>query len=400
MDTSALKDEDRAQAEDGGPARQKIAYFAGDATNPTVRLRIRSFIKQGAEVVGFTFRRDKFHRDFVPFWENVPLGQTTDRNYLRRLLSNMVGFFRIIANRKQLSDTDIMYARLFDAAFLAMLVRGLLRPSARLVYEIEDVQAVFFRKTIVGRIFRFLERRILANADLVVVPSPGFVDGYLEPFQTYDGPVFLLENRIQLDEVPSGSEHRPKAVKWKEIQDRWVIGWFGTLRCEKSMRYLEEIAERMGEKVLIYTRGHPTETGLERYLEIVNRHPNWIYEGEYTMPEDLEELYGQVHFTWCMDFLDEGGNSNLLLACRMYHGGYFGSVPIMTKESRMADHLKPYGIGHTVGGHIPDEVCDLLQEISWEDYVNERDRTLALRDELFLEDGSSTAALLTQLSQE
>ena len=121
----------------------KLAYFAGDATNPTVRLRIGSLMKRGVEVVGFTFRRDKFHQDFVPFWENVALGQTRDRFYTERIGAMILALGKIWRHRGTLREVEVLHARLFDAAFLAMVTRWLLRLDARLVYEIEDVQAVF-----------------------------------------------------------------------------------------------------------------------------------------------------------------------------------------------------------------------------------------------------------------
>ena len=378
----------------------RIAYFAGDATNPTVRLRVRSFMELGAHVVGFTFRRNKFHTDFVPFWENVPLGETRDRNYLARFFPIARAITRIWPHRDKLRDVDILYARMFDAAFIAMTVRWLLRLDAKLVYEIEDVQAVFFRKGLVGRLFRFLERRVLKAADLVTVASPGFAEGYLIPIQGYDRPTFLLENRIQLDEIPPrGAPPSPAATAWQDIKDRWVIGWFGTLRCEKSMRLLSKLAERLGDKVLIYTRGFPTETGLDAYMEIVNRHDNWVYDGPYTMPDDLEEIYGKIHFAWCLDFLDENGNSELLLACRMYHGGYFGAVPLFTAQSQMAKHLAPHNIGHSVSAPYTDELCELIETMDWEEYVSERQRILDVRDELFLDDGSTAIDLLNSASK-
>ncbi|MEL6257927.1 MAG: hypothetical protein AAFQ67_02580 [Pseudomonadota bacterium] len=396
-------DQERVEAVRHGapkPSISKLAYFSGDATNPTTRLRIRSLMESGVDVVGFTFRRTKFHRDFVPFWDNVHLGQSRDRHYLRRIFVNLGGLVQIIRNRRKLRDVEVLYARLFDAALLAMVTRWFFCRNAKLVYEFEDVQAIFFRHGPIGRTFRFLERRILSAVDLVVVASPGFAEGYLEPQQNYTGPVFLIENRIQLDEIPpKDAAPSPRASKWRDLQDRWVIGWFGTLRCEKSMQYLSEIAERMGDKVLIYTRGYPTETGLDAYKSLVNRHSNWIYEGEYTMPEDLEDLYGQVHFVWCMDFLDEGGNSELLLACRMYHGGYFGAVPLVTTTSRMAKHLAPHEIGFSIGDAVVDEVCDLLETMSWSRYEAEREKTLSKRDALFLEDGSTIRELLNTLAE-
>ncbi|MCA8900575.1 MAG: hypothetical protein KDA53_04935 [Hyphomonas sp.] len=396
-ETTMIARQDRA---DTAPAAQSpvaaMAYFAGDATNPTVRLRIGSFLKRGVDVVGLTFRRDKFHQDFTPFWPNIALGTTRDRHYLRRFGTILLAFRTIWRERARLKKVEVLYARLFDVAFIAMVSRWLLGLDAKLVYEIEDVQAVFFRRGLTGSIFRFLERRVLAASSLVVVPSPGFVEGYLRPFQNYEGPTYLLENRIQLDEIPSAESSA--STRWRDVQDRWVIGWFGTLRCRKSMQLLEEIAERLGDRVLIYTRGYPTETGIDAYMEIVNRHPNWVYDGPYTMPDDLEDLYGRVHFVWCLDFLDEGGNSELLLACRMYHGGYFGAAPLVSEKSQMARHLAPYGVGHQLSDEYVDDVCDLLGRLTWEEYVQERESLLALRDELFLEDGSGIIGVLNAIA--
>lgn len=390
-----------AEAEDTASLSRacSMAYFAGDATNPTVRLRLKSFIRNDVDLTGFTFRRDKFHSDFVPFWDNVELGTTQDRDYFKRLMVMLKALRIMWRHRDRLRNVDVLYARLFDSAFLALLMAKLLRLDAKLVYEIEDVHDVFFRNTIFARVMRFFERCILASADLVVLPSPGFADGYLVPFQGYDRPYFLLENRIQLDEVPeANTPPSARAEAWKDTQDRWVIGWFGTLRCTKSMRLLSEIAERLGDQVLIYTRGYPTETGLDAYMEIVDRHSNWVHEGPYLMPDDLEDLYGRVHFVWCLDFYDENGNSELLLACRMYHGGYFGAVPWFTEQSQMARHLAPYAIGHAVADPYVDNVCELIEGMDWTRYVEQRNATLELRDELFLEDGSGVKALLNQLT--
>ncbi|NQY98071.1 MAG: glycosyltransferase [Henriciella sp.] len=386
-------------AKDARPVRS-MAYFAGDATNPTVRLRIASFQREGIDVTGFTFRRDKFHTEFVPFWKNVELGKTKDRQYFSRL-STIFGALRTMwRHRAELRQVDVLYARLFDSAFLALLMAKFLRLKAKLVYEVEDVHDVFFRKTPAAYIMRFLERRILASADLVVLPSPGFSDGYLAPIQVYDRPYFLLENRIQLDEIPDkNAPPSERALAWTKETDRWVIGWFGTLRCRKSMQILSQIAERMGDKVLIYTRGFPTETGLDAYMEIVNRHNNWVHEGPYLMPDDLEDLYGRVHFVWCLDFYDENGNSELLLACRMYHGAYFGVVPLFTTQSRMADHLAPHQIGHGMADPYVDDVRELLERMTWDQYEQERAAILEVREELFLEDGSGVKALLQTIAQ-
>ena len=376
----------------GGEQKLRAVYFGGDATNPTLILRINSFLAAGVAVTAFTFRRAKFNTDFQPTWPNIHLGETSDRKYVLRLFPIIRACRVISRHRRAFDGVDFLYARMLDMVLIALFAKLWFRLDAKIVYEVEDVQAIFFQKSLAGAVFRWIERRVLARTQLLVALSPGFLRGYFAPVQQYRGPSFVLENKIQpadLAAPPSAAANR-----WRTIRDKWVIGWFGTLRCPQSMEILAGIAERLRDRVEIYTRGYPTETGLAHYTGIVDRHPNWTYEGEYQIPRDLEEMYGRVHFTWCLDFLDVGGNSELLLACRMYQGGFYGSVPLVSKGSEMERFLAPHGIGHAFAAPFAENIAAFLEKLSWEDYARERERVLALGRPLFLEDGSDMQRLL------
>ncbi len=369
-------------------------YVGVDATNPTLILRIRSFLKAGVNLTGFTFRRQKFNQAFEPDWNNVHLGETVDRNYLARLPILAKAVWRMVKERKTLRAADFIYARNLDCVVVAALAKTLTGSRAKLVYEVEDVQEVFFFQNLKGAIFRMIERWVLRRSALLVVMSPGFVRGYFATTQNYKGPWYALENRVQTEDL----SERPAVEAWEEITDRVVIGWFGTLRCTKSMKILEEIAQRMGDKVEIYTRGYPTETGMEAYQEILNRNPNWTYENEYTIPQDLPDMYRRVHYSWCMDFLDEFGNSPLLLACRMYQGGYYGAVPLVVEGSEMVHWLGQHNIGHVMGADVVDSVVDFLEQFDMDAYRHERQKVMDVRD-VFREDGSDLTGLLNLLRQ-
>jgi succinoglycan biosynthesis protein ExoL len=381
----------------GADTALRGVYFGGDATNPTLILRINSFLAAGVDVTAFTFRRSKFNTAYQPTWRNIHLGETSDRKYLIRLVP-LLRACRVIAKHRQAFDgVQFLYARMFDLVLLALFAKLWFRLDAKIVYEVEDVQAIFFKKSVAGAVFRWIERRVLAHIQLLVVMSPGFLHGYFTSLQKYRGPSFVLENKIQLADAAApltGAAHR-----WRSLRDKWVIGWFGTLRCPQSMEILAEIAERLRDKVEIYTRGYPTETGLAHYTRIVDSHPNWTYEGEYSIPRDLEEMYGRVHFTWCLDFLDVGGNSELLLACRMYQGGYFGSVPLVAKGSEMDRFLAPHGIGHSFADPFARNIAEFLERLTWQDYVAERERIVSLGRQLFLEDGSDMRGLLQAITE-
>lgn len=375
----------------------KGIYIGVDATNPTLILRIRSFLRAGVELTAFTFRRHKFNTAFQPDWNNVHLGETVDRNYRKRLPALVRGLRTMLEHADEIRAADFIYARNIDLLILGLLAKRRTGSQAKLVYEVEDVQEIFFKKTAGGVLFRKLEAWTLKHVDLLVPLSPGFMRGYFEPVQGYHGPSFVLENKLQLQgrsDAPT-----PAGSAWEEITDRWVIGWFGTLRCPKSMALLEEIAERLGDRVEIYTRGYPTETGLDAYMEIVNRHPNWTYDGEYTIPDDLEEMYGRVHFSWCLDFLDEHGNSPLLLACRMYQGGFYGAVPLVAEGSEMDSWLTRAGVGHAFPAPYAEPIADFLASVDPAAYRAERAEIMDRRHALFEEDGRDTVAMLEMIRE-
>lgn len=367
-------------------------YIGVDATNPTLILRIRSFLRAGVDLTCFTFRRHKFNAGFQPEWHNVNLGDTVDRRYLFRLPALVRAVRRMLRHSDDFCAADFIYARNLDLLVLGVLVRRLSGSRAKLVYEVEDVQAIFFKKTAGGALFRRIEKVLLTHVDLLVVMSPGFLHGYFEPVQRWSGPSFVLQNKLQL--AGRSEKQTPAGQVWKGIADRWVIGWNGTLRCLKSMAMLEEIAQALGPKVEIVTRGYPTETGLEEYMKWVDRNPNWHYEGEYTIPDDLEEMYGRVHFSWCLDFLDEEGNSPLLLACRMYQGGFYGAVPMVAEGSEMEKWLAAAGVGQAFSAPHAASIIAFLKDLTPEAYRKERADIIARRCELFLEDGSDMSALL------
>ncbi len=358
-----------------------VAFFGHDWAESTVIKRARAFSELGLEVIGFSFRREKFNQGFVPFWENHHLGTTEDRAYGRRLLKLLSAVPVILKQRKKLREATFFYARNIDMCALALLARSLSRSSAPLVYEVLDVQRIFIGSKLQNRIFRWLERRLLYRCSLLVVSSPGFVAQYFKPVQNYRGRVFLLENKIsfaQAEAVGRPADLPPGQCRPADQNRKWTIGWFGTLRCPKSLDILCSLAERLPETVEIYMRGYPTETGMEYFQQSIAEHPNMIYDGEYRNPDDLAAIYERVDLTWAFDFLDEGTNSKWLLPNRVYEGGFFGSVALASKETQTGEKIRELGLGYNFEGPLLENLTAFLKWYSWDEHSAKRSHILAL----------------------
>jgi succinoglycan biosynthesis protein ExoL len=125
------------------PFASSVIYFASDSTDGKVIHRIDGLMKLGFNVVGCSYRRDKYNREFTPFWNNIDLGIAADHAYARRILGLFAGLCRLWLHRRTISDADLILARNIDMAVLAFLARALASGRAPVVYEVLDVHRFF-----------------------------------------------------------------------------------------------------------------------------------------------------------------------------------------------------------------------------------------------------------------
>jgi succinoglycan biosynthesis protein ExoL len=388
---------DRQRAESASqetpwPAVQRIAFFAHDSRESVVIKRAKAFQSAGASVIGFMFHRERDKQQPDPAWQNVALGATVDRNYLARLPKLCRGLWKVLQHRRELRTCDVIYARNFDMMALATIAKWLSRSPAQLVYEVLDVQRVFIGTGTLKSMFRWCERRLLAASDLLVVSSPMFMTHYFEARQGYTGPWFLLENKVSAAQVaapPTATAHTPAPGP------PWIIGWFGTLRCVRSLDILSRVAAAYPDKVTVRIRGTPSEEDISRETlrAATTGRANFQYLGPYDSPRDLSEIYGEIHFTWAMDFLDAGSNSDWLLPNRLYEGGLFNAISIARAGTATGDMVARDGLGVTLKEPIDENLSAWLLAMDAARYATLAETVRRAPRSLFVDETDTTALL-------
>ncbi|UVF18414.1 glucosyl transferase [Microvirga terrae] len=365
-----------------------IAYFGHDARETAVQKRISSLQANGCRIVAFTYsRRYQAERASVPF-DNIPLGTTVDRNYLRRLVPLAVGLIAAVRHARVLREVDIIQARNIDMLALALAARFICGSRARVVYEVLDVQRIFVGKGWTASFIRGVERLLLRRIDLLLISSPDFVKEYFEPLQRYGGPRYLLENKISASQVDSAPRAYAKSSDGLPAAAPWVIGWFGVLRCRKSLNILAAIADELGSTVKIYIRGRLSREDISEteFSQVVNARPNIIFEGPYASPEDLATIYGKVHFSWSVDFTDAGANSDWLLPNRLYEGGYFGAVGLARQGTTTARMVAEHELGQAFPQPLEQSVCDFIRDLDGKRYSKLRAAVMAKPRRFFVDE--------------
>jgi succinoglycan biosynthesis protein ExoL len=376
------------------PART-IAFFGHDSTESTVVKRVKAFQAHGTRVIGFMFRRAQRAAPTSAAWENVDLGTTVDRHYVLRLAKLLTGLLQTLRHRATLRQAQVYYARNIDMLLLAVAARTLLRSRAPVVYEVLDVQRVFVGSGLAGKAFRAAERLLMARTALLVVSSPAFMSEYFLPYQRYAGRWQLLENKVSAVQAMPVS---PRAPGTKTPGPPWVIGWFGTLRCVRSLEILSRIADVGQGKVIVHIRGLPSQEDLtiDRIEAACAGRSNMLYGGPYKSPQDLADVYGPVHLAWCIDYLDAGGNSDWLLPNRVYEGGLLGCLAMArqgTATSAMVDRL---GLGWSFEEPLEASVGALLARLTSATYEDARRRLEEMPRSTFV-DLTDTRDLLREM---
>lgn len=384
---------------DLGRASLRIVFFGHDWTESTIIKRVDAFQQNGAHVTGFMFRRLHDKIALAPNWTNVALGATRDGRYLRRVGQLFAALPTVFRNRALLRNADVIYARNTDMLACAALGKLLTGARAPLVYEALDVQPIYTGTGAVSRVMRFLERRLMSASRLLVVSSPTFMSRYFTPVQGYGGAWHLLENKVMMKN-PAGSVTLP-ARSGSRRRGRWTIGWFGVIRCQRSLAILERVAAHLGDRVEIHIRGLPSVThGItsERLRRVANRRSNIKYLGPYTAPRDLSSIYGAVDLVWAVDFSAAGSNSDWLIPNRLYEGGLYGVPALARKDTATGDIVTRDQSGWCLDEPLEESLSALIERLDEEAY-GEASRRLRDADRSTFVDIFDTRDLVVRLQQ-
>jgi succinoglycan biosynthesis protein ExoL len=241
--------------------------------------------------------------------------------------------------RRAVAQAEVLVARNLEMLVLA----ARLTDGRRLVYECLDIHRLLLVSS--GHLARFVqwvERRLLTRVDLILTSSPRFEIAYFRERRALTTPILLVENKVlALQEAGVSASGRSQVVAHG---GPWIIGWFGMLRCRRTLEILSRLAARSKGRIEVVIAGIPSDAEFENFAETVAAMPHVTFKGRYAAG-DLPALYGAVHFAWAIDYFEEGLNSAWLLPNRLYESLDNGVVPIALASVETGVWLTEHGTG-------------------------------------------------------
>lgn len=371
-------------------ASNRLVFFAHNRRDTAFVRRVRSFLRAGVDVTTFTFRRDGEPAEPGPAWPNVDLGHIEHARFAERALVYARTLITLFRNRKAIAAADIIYARNLDIFLLAWLARRMAswRPASTLVYECLDVHEALIGPSWRARVLRFVERRALGAARLLVVSSPGFVRHHFAPLQHYRGPEHWIENKLFLNDVDL-TRPSPRATR-----EPVTLGWVGIIRCPDTLDVLVDLARRFPTRLNIRISGLVSYFLIPDFDARIAEHANIAFTGPYDWPAGLADVYGEVDLVWSQELTWRGGNSDWLIPNRIYEASYFGVPSLAVAGTQTADTVHERELGYVLADARPDTVAGFFETLSGEQLAADRQRLLGRPDSDFVLQDSDTEALL------
>ncbi|TIS93630.1 MAG: glycosyltransferase family 4 protein, partial [Mesorhizobium sp.] len=319
-----------------------VLYLVHDISDPAVRRRITMLRTGGARVTLAGFRRTAAPVADIEGLRPIDLGATRDGRFAQRLTAVAKAAVSIGSKLKRMPKPDLIIARNLEMLALARRARSAFGAAVPIVYECLDIHRLVLRDDALGKALRATERHLARDVKLLVTSSPAFIANYFRPFRQVAAPVELVENKYF--EAAAVLPGEPEAVEGP-VAPPWRIGWFGALRCRRSLELLAGFTRRMEGRFEIVLRGRPALSEFPDFHAFVEAEPYLSFGGPYRNPEDMAAIYQDVHFSWAIDFFEEGQNSEWLLPNRLYEGCRFGAVPISMDNTETGRFLRQRDIG-------------------------------------------------------
>lgn len=376
----------------------RLLYVVPYLNDPAVQRRLRMLRLGGAQtVLPVGFRRTQEPIEEIDGQPVIDLGRTEDGRFARRAVSLAAATRRVGHWGSRVGDVQVIMARSLEAVLLARSFRRRFAPATPLVYESLDIHRFLLGTSALHAGLRRLEARSMADCDLLVTSSPGFVREYFARYHKDLPPVALLENKLLATELAvdlgGNGVDRPAPPPGPP----WRIGWFGLLRCQRSLHLLADLCRRFPDRVRVELRGRPAITLRDELAAVVDATSGMTYHGPYERRTDLLDIYSDVHFCWTPDFYETGANSDWLLPNRLYEAGPAGCVPIAVASQETGRWLAERGVGVLLEEPIGEALAQWVPSINAQTYAAARDAVLRVPLSDFVDQREQARAFVDRL---
>ncbi len=339
------------------------------------------------EVMGFQ-RLPWFGRP--PKWPVTILGHIQRKSYLKRTLTLLKAAPKI---RAAIKRSQLVYAYNADMALLACIAGlGLRRPIVFHALYLQPIQVASGWR---GKLARTIDRFVVGRCHLLVLTSSG-LHHYFRGWLKTRTRILVIEAKIESSRAAAvGKSSRQEKDSVPLLDRPLTIGWFGMLRGQWSLEFLECLSRLSNGRfeILLAGAAAPHLRGFDRFLE---SGPGIKFLGAFRHPEDLAELYGSVDMVLACLSADIPGR--WMQAGRYYEACFF-QKPLIVRPGEDARQVEKHQIGVVLDESSPAEAAKTFSAVTSGHWLRWRTNMAALPPNhyLFTDEASQLSRALQEI---
>lgn len=283
------------------------------------------------------------------------LGKIKHERYFSRVGILFRSIFKI---RRAARNQDVIYAYNLDVLLISWLATLFQSKNIKIVYDVADIRSILVESGIFPTLLRNLERFLLKRVSVVVVASPAYIDGYFKPYQKTENTYFVIENKVDKNLL----DNQTKSILPVSKKDPITIGYFGMLRCERSLNVLKQLAESSQGNIRILLRGLFLNT---QHFEAEFKSLEFAqYGGPFVYPDDLSGMFESADLVWGAHYQTKP-NKNWAIVNRFYQACYFKRPLIVQAGSQNAKLVNRYNIGLEIDLGNPSQARNKIENVKF-----------------------------------
>ena len=249
----------------------RVGYLVHDLNDAAVLRRARMLEIGEAHVTLAGFSRETSMRPEITARAPLVLGQSHDAAFLQRakLALSQAVFNADLA--RHFENCDVIIARNLEQLAIASRVVG----ERPLVYECLDIHRLLLDSSVAARAVQAIEGALLPKCDLLITSSPAFERNYFKN-RPLSAPVELIENKLLID--PEDSPPAPPSEA-RDSDGPVTIGWFGMLRCKRTLSFLEDLVDASNGAIEVLIAGKPSTAELPDLPQRVSQRAGITFHG-------------------------------------------------------------------------------------------------------------------------
>jgi len=283
-----------------------------------------------------------------------------------RIWSRIPVYKQVFDQLVQLIATkDLVIVYTLDNFLLAWMAKYAARSNAKIIFFLMDIRQRFIGDSLFNQIVQRFMIFAFERSELVLVTSRFYMEGYAAKYLKQLPPRWLeIENKVYEKDVGRYESDEFTSVE----NDTLVIGYFGVIRCKRSLEILSRLCLQMQGKLRVVLRGMFLHLDQGFIDEVVNQ-DHMEYLGDYRNPEDLRSVYESCDVVWGVYPFSANVAGNHLWAKtnRFYEASYFLKPLIVGKGTQDARFVKQHKTGYLVDMSDIDQAVEDLSHITLSD---------------------------------